>query len=130
MGATLDGDGDRNTILGQNAFFVTPYDSLAVLANNLEHLPWFKWGKGGARSMPASGVMDRVAEKRGLECLAPALNMWGRRMGCGRPWPGCRSSPQYRAASGRNTGQSSAEIFLQDSIMKVKRATCNDPMVT
>ena len=42
MGATLDGDGDRNTILGQNAFFVTPYDSLAVLANNLEHLPWFK----------------------------------------------------------------------------------------
>ena len=71
----MDGDGDRNTILGQNACFVTPYNSLAVLANNLEHLPWFKWGKGGARSMPASGVMDRVAEKRGLECLAPALNM-------------------------------------------------------
>ena len=42
MGATLEGDGDRNTILSQNAFFVTPYDSLAVLANNLEHLPWFK----------------------------------------------------------------------------------------
>ena len=63
---------------GQNAFFVTPYDSLAVLANNLEHIPWFKAkeGKGGvARSMPTSGAVDRVAEKRGLECLAPALNM-------------------------------------------------------
>ena len=53
----MDGDGDRNTILGQNAFFVTPYDSLAVLANNLEQ------GKGGVvRSMPTSGVVDRVAE--------------------------------------------------------------------
>ena len=38
----MDGDSERNTILGQNAFFVTPYDSLVVLANNLEHLPWFK----------------------------------------------------------------------------------------
>ena len=49
-------------ILGQNAFFVTPGDSLAVLANNLEHIPWFKakGGKGGvARSMPTSGAVDR-----------------------------------------------------------------------
>ena len=58
----------------------TSLDSLVVLTNNLEHLPWFKWGKGGvARSIPTSGVVDRVAEKRGLECLArrflaPALN--------------------------------------------------------
>merc|ERR1719195_886791 len=47
FGAAFDGDGDRNMILGQNAFFVTPCDSLAVLANNLEHIPWFK-AKGGA----------------------------------------------------------------------------------
>ena len=73
IGFGFDGDGDRNMIIGQNAFFVTPGDSLAVLANNLEHIPWFKakGGKGGvARSMPTSGVVDRVAEKRGLECLA------------------------------------------------------------
>ena len=72
MGAAFDGDGDRNMILGQNAFFVTPCDSLAVLANNLEHIPWFqsKEGRGGvARSMPTSGAVDRVAEKRGLECF-------------------------------------------------------------
>ena len=42
MGAALDGGGDRNLILGQNAFFIKPYVSLAVLTSNLEHLPWFK----------------------------------------------------------------------------------------
>ena len=26
----------------KDAFFVTPCDSLAVLADNLEHIPWFK----------------------------------------------------------------------------------------
>ena len=72
LGAAFDGDGDRNMILGKvgirayhqflqiqispsltkvdlniiffvkDAFFVTPCDSLAVLADNLEHIPWFK----------------------------------------------------------------------------------------
>ena len=42
MGAALDGGGDRNMILVQNSFFIKPYVSLAVLASNLEHLPWFK----------------------------------------------------------------------------------------
>ena len=42
LGAAFDGDGDRNMILGEKAFFVTPCDSLAVLANNLEHIPYFK----------------------------------------------------------------------------------------
>ena len=41
-GASLDGGGNRNMILVQNAFFIKPYVSLAVLASNLEHLPWFK----------------------------------------------------------------------------------------
>jgi len=71
LGAAFDGDGDRNMILGKDAFFVTPCDSLAVLADNLEHIPWFKSGrcKGVARSMPTSGAVDRVAEARGLECF-------------------------------------------------------------
>ena len=42
LGAAFDGDGDRNMILGKDAFFVTPCDSLAVLADNLEHIPWFQ----------------------------------------------------------------------------------------
>ena len=77
MEAALDGDSDRKTILGQNAFFVMPYDSLVVLANNLEHLPWFKangqegqGGRGEVYAMFTSGVMDMVTKKRGLECLA------------------------------------------------------------
>jgi len=71
FGAAFDGDGDRNMILGKDAFFVTPCDSLAVLANNLECIPWFKGGrcKGVARSMPTSGAVDRVAAANGLECF-------------------------------------------------------------
>jgi len=71
LGAAFDGDGDRNMILGKDAFFVTPCDSLAVLADNLEHIPWFQDGrcKGVARSMPTSGAVDRVAAARGLECF-------------------------------------------------------------
>ena len=42
FGAAFDGDGDRNMILGQHAFFVTPCDSLAVLANNLQLIPYFQ----------------------------------------------------------------------------------------
>jgi len=71
FGAAFDGDGDRNMILGEKAFFVTPCDSLAVLADNLEHIPYFKKTgvKGFARSMPTSAAVDRVAEKKGLECF-------------------------------------------------------------
>lgn len=48
-------------ILGKNAFFVTPSDSLAVLGNNLDCIPYFKKTgvKGLARSMPTSGAVDR-----------------------------------------------------------------------
>ena len=51
---------DRNMILGKDAFFVNPSDSLAVLANNLECIPYFKKHgvKGFARSMPTSGAVD------------------------------------------------------------------------
>uniref|UniRef100_A0A6P7GAJ6 phosphoglucomutase (alpha-D-glucose-1,6-bisphosphate-dependent) n=1 Tax=Diabrotica virgifera virgifera TaxID=50390 RepID=A0A6P7GAJ6_DIAVI len=69
LGAAFDGDGDRNMIIGKNAFFVTPSDSLAVLANNLECIPYFqKHGvQGFARSMPTAAAVDRVAEKLGKE---------------------------------------------------------------
>ncbi|CAH0549363.1 unnamed protein product [Brassicogethes aeneus] len=69
LGAAFDGDGDRNMILGKNAFFVTPSDSLAVIANNLECIPYFKKNgvKGFARSMPTAGAVDRVAQKLGKE---------------------------------------------------------------
>ncbi|KAK3697787.1 hypothetical protein RRG08_026416 [Elysia crispata] len=69
--AAFDGDGDRNMILGHKAFFVTPCDSLAVLAANLKCIPYFqKYGvKGFARSMPTSEAVDKVAEKSGMECF-------------------------------------------------------------
>lgn len=71
FGAAFDGDGDRNMILGKNAFFVTPCDSVAVLAANLEMIPYFKREgvKGFARSMPTSGAIDLVAKKLGKECF-------------------------------------------------------------
>jgi phosphoglucomutase len=41
FGAASDGDGDRNMILGRN-FFVTPSDSLAVLAANATLVPGYR----------------------------------------------------------------------------------------
>ncbi|KAK9811703.1 hypothetical protein WJX72_008702 [[Myrmecia] bisecta] len=67
FGAASDGDGDRNMILG-NKFFITPSDSVAMIAANAEAIPYFKGGlKGVARSMPTSGALDRVADKLGLQ---------------------------------------------------------------
>ena len=68
FGAASDGDGDRNMILGSN-FFVTPSDSLAVLAANAKLVPGYSNGLAGvARSMPTSAAVDRVAEKLGIDC--------------------------------------------------------------
>ncbi len=68
FGAASDGDGDRNMILGRK-IFVSPSDSLAVLAANARHVPAFAAGlKGGARSMPTSRAVDRVAEALGIRC--------------------------------------------------------------
>ena len=68
FGAASDGDGDRNMILGRN-FFVTPSDSLAVLAANATLVPGYRAGLAGiARSMPTSQAADRVAAKLGIPC--------------------------------------------------------------
>ena len=69
FGAASDGDGDRNMILG-SGFFVTPSDSLAVLAANAHRVPGYRDGLAGvARSMPTSAAVDRVADKLGIECF-------------------------------------------------------------
>jgi len=69
LGAASDGDGDRNMILGRR-FFVTPSDSLAVLAANAHLVPGYRQGiRGIARSMPTSQAADRVAERLGVECF-------------------------------------------------------------
>lgn len=69
FGAASDGDGDRNMILGQR-FFVTPSDSLAVLAANATLVPGYARGLTGvARSMPTSAAVDRVASALGIDCF-------------------------------------------------------------
>jgi phosphoglucomutase len=66
FGAASDGDGDRNMILGRD-FYVTPSDSLAVLAANATLCPGYAKGLAGiARSMPTSAAPDRVAAKLGI----------------------------------------------------------------
>jgi phosphoglucomutase len=68
FGAASDGDGDRNMILGHH-FFVTPSDSLAIIAANAKTIPAYKNGLAGvARSMPTSAAVDRVAKKLNLPC--------------------------------------------------------------
>lgn len=67
FGAAADGDADRNMIVGKK-FFVTPSDSVAIIAANYECIPYFKDGlKGVARSMPTSGALDFVAKKLDLK---------------------------------------------------------------
>ena len=68
LGAASDGDGDRNMIMGSH-FFVTPSDSVAVMAANAHLLPGYKHGlRGVARSMPTSQALDRVAKALGIDC--------------------------------------------------------------
>ena len=68
FGAASDGDGDRNMILGRH-FFVTPSDSLAIIAANAHLVPGYQQGLTGiARSMPTSAAADRVAAALNIPC--------------------------------------------------------------
>ncbi len=63
FGAASDGDGDRNLIVGKG-IYVTPSDSLAIIAANATCAPGYAKGIAGvARSMPTSCAADRVAQK-------------------------------------------------------------------
>ncbi len=69
FGAASDGDGDRNLIIGKGRF-ITPSDSLAMLAANAHLAPGYARGLSGiARSMPTSAAADRVAEALGVPCF-------------------------------------------------------------
>jgi phosphoglucomutase len=66
FGAASDGDGDRNLVIGKS-IFITPSDSVAMLAANATCAPGYRDGLAGiARSMPTSGAADRVAAKLGI----------------------------------------------------------------
>jgi phosphoglucomutase len=68
FGAASDGDGDRNLIIGRG-MYVTPSDSLAILAANAKLVPGYAAGLAGiARSMPTSAAPDRVAARLGIAC--------------------------------------------------------------
>ena len=68
FGAASDGDGDRNMVVGRG-IYVSPSDSLAVLAANAHLAPGYRSGlKGVARSMPTSAAADRVAAALGIAC--------------------------------------------------------------
>jgi phosphoglucomutase len=69
FGAASDGDGDRNMITGSN-IFVTPSDSLAIMAANAQTIPAYAKGLSGvARSMPTSQAVDRVAAAYKIPCF-------------------------------------------------------------
>jgi phosphoglucomutase len=72
LGAASDGDGDRNMIMGNN-WFVTPSDSLAIIADFAIRgaIPYFnRVGlKGVARSMPTSRAVDVVCRANNIACF-------------------------------------------------------------
>ena len=68
FGAASDGDGDRNMVVGRN-LFISPSDSLAVIAAHARLIPAYEKGLAGvARSMPTSQAVDRVAASLGISC--------------------------------------------------------------
>ncbi|CAG9329690.1 unnamed protein product [Blepharisma stoltei] len=86
FGAANDGDADRNMILGKQ-FFVTPSDSVAVLAANSAAIPYFAGGlKGVARSMPTSTAIDFVGQKLGIQVyeVPTGWKFFGNLMDAGR----------------------------------------------
>lgn len=71
FGAACDGDADRNMILGKR-FFISPSDSLAIIAANyklIKNLNRQGGLAGVARSMPTSGALDRVAKQMGINVI-------------------------------------------------------------
>jgi phosphoglucomutase len=69
FGAAMDGDADRNMVLGRN-FVVTPSDSLALMTAHARLIPGYRDGLlGVARSMPTSTAVDRVAKALGIDCF-------------------------------------------------------------
>ncbi|AMD18874.1 HBL028Wp [Eremothecium sinecaudum] len=70
FGAASDGDGDRNMIYGAGPAFVSPGDSVAIIAEYASEIPYFaKHGIHGlARSFPTSGSINLVAKEKGLDC--------------------------------------------------------------
>jgi phosphoglucomutase len=61
LGAASDGDGDRNMILGQK-FFVTPSDSLAIIAANAkEAIPYFSSGLKASHACVC--IIDTLANR-------------------------------------------------------------------
>ncbi|MBB5721203.1 phosphoglucomutase [Loktanella ponticola] len=69
FGAASDGDGDRNMIVGRRCY-VSPSDSLALIAAHATVAPGYKKGLSGvARSMPTSAAVDRVAAALDLPCF-------------------------------------------------------------
>jgi phosphoglucomutase len=69
FGAAMDGDADRNMVLGRD-FVVSPSDSLALMAAHARLIPGYKAGLSGvARSMPTSAAVDRVAKALDLPCF-------------------------------------------------------------
>ncbi|SGY19376.1 BQ5605_C014g07631 [Microbotryum silenes-dioicae] len=87
FGAASDGDGDRNMIYGKGAF-VTPSDSVAIIADWAESIPYFQKGgvKGLARSMPTSGAIDLVAKAKKFEVfeVPTGWKFFGNLMDAGR----------------------------------------------
>ena len=69
FGAAMDGDADRNMVVGRN-FQVSPSDSLALMTAHARLIPAYRNGLlGVARSMPTSGAVDRVAQSLGMDCF-------------------------------------------------------------
>ncbi|XP_075876897.1 phosphoglucomutase-1-like isoform X2 [Nelusetta ayraudi] len=88
FGAAFGGDGDRHMVLGKHGLYVSPSDSVAVIADNIFCIPYFQHTgvRGFARSMPTSAALDRVAKATKIELYEtpPGWNFFGSLMDAGK----------------------------------------------
>ena len=111
FGAASDGDGDRNMILGRN-FFVTPSDSLAILAANAHLVPGYKNGlRGIARSMPTScATSSRRSSRAGRRPSSPLKRSRRNR----RSRRACRTSPTSPSRPSWGCCRASVSVAIQN----------------
>lgn len=65
LGIATDGDGDRFGIIDSNGAFITANELITLLADYLAESRG--WNQGLARSVATTGMIDRVAESRGIK---------------------------------------------------------------
>ena len=112
FGAASDGDGDRNMILGRG-IYVTPSDSLAILAANAHLAPGYAAGLVGDRALDADLAARPIGSRR--RSASPAT----RRRPAGSSSATCSMPARSRLCGEESFGTGSSHVREKDGLWAV-----------